>query len=288
MLRENLIEERTKKDGINIFIFNNYAIWILKLSHVCFFFFLSIRNLFHLSSDVAFLIFFLGFFIILFFFFMSWYSCYLYIRSVTNEELIDEEVNPSILNEIIPQIFFSLCSFFLINLLYSGYLLVYLNVQADDSISIPLESVIIFFFFFFCYILYGTLFKYENSMSAFLHGANGIGTLALFIYKSGIYLVYLIQRHKQNKLFYRDSEGDYVKMLMYSCASAFSSLLLKNLNLINLQLLSFLMLVSSVIFIYSELNLQKMEFLHESIGSRIMHMYLSSLHSSSKTPGKLS
>ncbi|EDL43562.1 hypothetical protein, conserved [Plasmodium vivax] len=268
-LQENLIAERTLKDGKDIFVFNNYAIWLVKLSHLCIsLFFLSVKNIFHLSPNWVFLIFFFGFFIICFFFCMSWYSCFRFIRRVTNEELIDEELNPSVLNEIIPQIFFSVSSFLLISLLYLGHLLVYLNVQ-NDVISVPVESQIIFVFFFFCCVLYGALFEYDNSVGVFLLGANGIATLALSFYQTGLYLAHLVRRHKQNKLFYRDREGGFEQMLMYTCASAFASLLLKNLSLINSQLLSFLLLLSS-------------------IGSRIMHTYVSSFHSSKKAPGTLS
>ncbi|GAB64794.1 hypothetical protein PCYB_032070, partial [Plasmodium cynomolgi strain B] len=115
-LQENLIAERTLKDGKDIIVFNNYAIWLVKLLHFCFFFFfLSVRNIFHISPSLMFLVFFFGFFIIFSFFCMSWYSCFCFIKRVTNEELIDEELNPSVLNDIIPQIFFSVCSFLLIN-----------------------------------------------------------------------------------------------------------------------------------------------------------------------------
>ncbi|KMZ95305.1 hypothetical protein PVMG_05173 [Plasmodium vivax Mauritania I] len=314
MLQENLIAERTLKDGKDIFVFNNYAIWLVKLSHLCIsLFFLSVKNIFHLSPNWVFLIFFFGFFIICFFFCMSWYSCFRFIRRVTNEELIDEELNPSVLNEIIPQIFFSVSSFLLISLLYLGHLLVYLNVQ-NDVISVPVESQIIFVFFFFCCVLYGALFEYDNSVGVFLLGANGIATLALSFYQesnlllpsllsTGLYLAHLVRRHKQNKLFYRDREGGFEQMLMYTCASAFASLLLKegagertpvglpneeNLSLINSQLLSFLLLLSSVPFLYADLSLQSIQLTHQSIGSRIMHTYVSSFHSSKKTPGTLS
>ncbi|ETW57095.1 hypothetical protein PFUGPA_00874 [Plasmodium falciparum Palo Alto/Uganda] len=51
------------------------------------------------------------------------YSCYKFIRRVLNEDLMGN------------LIFFSLCNFFLINLLYVGHLLVYLNLK-DDFIFI--------------------------------------------------------------------------------------------------------------------------------------------------------
>ncbi|KJP87011.1 hypothetical protein AK88_03293 [Plasmodium fragile] len=102
-LQENLIAEGTLRDAKDIFLFNNYAIWLVKLSHLCFFFLLSVQNTFQFSPSLVFLVFFFGFFIICFCFCMSWYSCFCFISRVTNEELIDEELNPSMLNEIIPQ-----------------------------------------------------------------------------------------------------------------------------------------------------------------------------------------
>ncbi|CAA9986542.1 conserved Plasmodium membrane protein, unknown function [Plasmodium knowlesi strain H] len=298
MLQENLITGRTLKDGKDIFVFNNYGIWLVKLSHLCFFFLLSVRNTFHFSPNLVFLVLFFGFFIICFFFCMSWYSCFRFIRQIRNEELIDEELNPSMLNEIIPQIFFSVCSFLLINILYLGHLIIYLNVQ-NDVIPVPTESLVIFFLFFSSCILYGALFKYDNSVGIFLLGANGIATLVLSFYQesilllpsllcTGLYLAHLIRRNRRDKLFYRDREGDYVQILMCTCASAFVLLLLKNLSLITSQFFSFLLLLSTVPFLYADLSLQNIELRHQSIENRIMHTYVSSFHSSKKIPGTLS
>ncbi|CRG98618.1 conserved Plasmodium membrane protein, unknown function [Plasmodium relictum] len=298
MLRENLIAERTLKDGMNIFVYNNYAIWVTKFSHLYFFFFFNIRNLFHFSTNIIFLVFFLGFVFILFFFCMCWYSFYRFIRNILDADLLeDEEINPSILNEIIPQIFFSICNFLSIKLLYIGHLLVYLNLQ-DDVIFVPVESLIIFFIFFFACICYAFLFNYENSTSIFILGLNGIMTLIFFILKenyiflpsllcSGYYLIFRIKNFNKNKNLYHDTEENYMKILLYGCALNFFALFLKNFNLINIQIFSFLLLIGFVLFVYSDLNLQKMEILYEPMENRILYNYISSFHLNNKTPGTL-
>ncbi|CZT62672.1 hypothetical protein CYL21_4977 [Plasmodium falciparum NF54] len=297
MLREKLITERTLQEGVNVFVYNSYAIWITKFSHLYFFFFFNIKSSFNFSSNIIFLIFFCGFAFILFFFCMSWYSCYKFIRRVLNEDLMeDEEINPSILNEIVPQIFFSLCNFFLINLLYVGHLLVYLNLK-DDFIFIPFESLFIFFLFFAICIFYAIFFKYENSTSVFILGLNGIVTLSFFILRekyiflpsllcSGYYLIYKIIKYNKNKFLYHIKEENYMKILLYGCSLTFVDLLLKNFNLIDIQLFSFFLLISYIIFVYSDLNLQKMEILYESIENRILYTYVSSFQLNNKMPGK--
>ncbi|CRG98202.1 conserved Plasmodium membrane protein, unknown function [Plasmodium gallinaceum] len=298
MLGENLIIERTMKDGMNIFVYNNYAIWVTKFSHLYFFFFFSIRNIFHFSTNLIFLIFFFGFVFIFFFFCMCWYSFYKFIKKILDANLLeDEEINPSILNEIIPQIFFSICNFLSIKLLYIGHLLVYLNLQ-DDVIFVPVESLIIFFIYFIACICYACLFKYENSMSVFLVGLNGIITLLFFIFKekyiflpsllcSGYYLIYRINSFNRNKFLYHEAEENYMKILLRGCALNFIALFLKNFYLINIQIFSFLLLIAFVMFVYSDLNLQKMEILYEPMENRILYNYISSFQLNNKTPGTL-
>ncbi|SCA48426.1 conserved Plasmodium protein, unknown function [Plasmodium ovale] len=278
MLRESLITERTLKDGMNIFVYNNYAIWVSKFSHLYFFFFFNIRSLLNLSTSSIFIIFFCGIIPILFFFYMSWYSCYKFLTKIVQEDLIDEELNPSILNEIIPQIFFSLCNFLLI--------------------IIPKESLIIFFTFFLLCILYAALFEYENCVSVFLLGFNGIVTLLLFLYKdeyvyapslicSGYYLFRRIMQFSKKRFLYHDREEQQTKILLYACTLAFSVLLLKNVNFIGTELCSLILLISFVVYVHAELSLQKMEILYESMEKRFLHVYVSSLQLSGKTPGTL-
>ncbi|KOB61431.1 hypothetical protein PFHG_03181 [Plasmodium falciparum HB3] len=295
---EKLITERTLQEGVNVFVYNSYAIWITKFSHLYFFFFFNIKSSFNFSSNIIFLynyvhtIFINSPFVDIFL-----YSCYKFIRRVLNEDLMEEEeINPSILNEIVPQIFFSLCNFFLINLLYVGHLLVYLNLK-DDFIFIPFESLFIFFLFFAICIFYAIFFKYENSTSVFILGLNGIVTLSFFILRekyiflpsllcSGYYLIYKIIKYNKNKFLYHIKEENYMKILLYGCSLTFVDLLLKNFNLIDIQLFSFFLLISYIIFVYSDLNLQKMEILYESIENRILYTYVSSFQLNNKMPGK--
>ncbi|SBT86279.1 conserved Plasmodium membrane protein, unknown function [Plasmodium malariae] len=297
MLRESLIADGISKDGKNIFVYNNYAIWIANFSHLYIFIFFNIRNLLHLYINVIFLVFFCGFLLTSFFFCMSWYSCYKFVIKIFNEDLIDEELNPSILNEIIPQTFFSLCNFFLISLLYVGHLLVYLGIQ-DDAISIPIESLIIFFIFFFSYVLYFLLFKYENCTSMFILGIDGITTLLFYTLKenylffpsllcSAYYLTYHIQKFKKNGFVYKDNEENYMKIHICGYTLIFSALFFKNFDLMNNHLFCFLLLISFVVLMYSDVNLQKMEILHESIENRVMLAYVYSLQLNNYIPGTI-
>ncbi|EUD71057.1 hypothetical protein YYG_03688 [Plasmodium vinckei petteri] len=114
MLNELLSIKKTPKDGTKMFLHNKCALITTKLSHLIFYFLYNFRNFLNISPRSAIIIFLISYIIILYFFFMCWHSCYEYIKKIIHEDLIDGELDPSILNEIAPQIFFSICSLLLI------------------------------------------------------------------------------------------------------------------------------------------------------------------------------
>ncbi|VWU52258.1 conserved membrane protein, unknown function [Hepatocystis sp. ex Piliocolobus tephrosceles] len=260
MLREGLIADSTLKDGVNIFLYNSYAVLVAEISHLLFFFFVNIKQSFYFSYNTLFLLFFGGFILVFYFFYMSWYSCYKLAKRIFNEDLVDEELNPSILNIIMPQLFFFFCTFLLYCLLFIGYIFVYMNLE-EDTIYIPKISLILFFLFFFCCLFYAIFFKYENSLGMFILGIDGVITLILFLYESeniylpsmlcsGYYLYYKIKSFQKNRKIYNDKEKNIMKYMLCGCTLIFFSLLLKNLNIINTNFFSFFLLVSFNIYFY--------------------------------------
>ncbi|VEV55526.1 conserved Plasmodium membrane protein, unknown function [Plasmodium vinckei vinckei] len=298
MLNELLSIKKTPKDGMKMFLHNKCALITTKLSHLIFYFLYNFRNFLNISPRSAIIIFLISYIIILYFFFMCWHSCYEYIKKIIHEDLMDGELDPSILNEIAPQIFFSICSLLLITFLYIGHLLAYLNLKNEDPISIPVSTLIIFFIVLMVCILYGVLFKYNNSASMLLIGINGIATLIFVIYKnqdiyfpslicSGYYLYYHVKKLNKIKYIYYNREEKYLKFRLWAYTIIFISTVFVNFNCIGTELFSFLLLVAFGIYFYSDFCLHKVELTYEPIDSRLLQAQASSFYANNETLGPI-
>lgn len=298
MLQENLILNEIQRNGTNIFVFNNYALWVAKLSHVLFLLFLSTRSVFYFSTPTMFAVFLLGFIFIVCFFAMSWLYTFQYIKEIMTLDLIeDEEVKPYMLNEILPQIFFSICNFLLLKLLHIAHFIVFLK-SSSDYISIPLGSLIIYYIFFSVYTIYSIIFKYENSIDVFTLGISGILTLWCYAFKmkllflpcltsSGFYLLYRLKKFKDTKQYYYNEEQQFIKIPLYCYASMFFVLFLMHFQMIRVELFSLILSIAFFFSMYADLNLQKLEKTYDTIENRIIQKYVSSFELNKKTPGTL-
>lgn len=298
MLEENLISNGIGNNGLNIFMFNKYAIWVAKISHVLFFLLLSTRNTVYIPLSSLFVVFLLGFVFIVFFFFMSWLSTFKFLREILALDLIeDEDVKPHMLNELLPQLFFSVCNFLLLKLLHIAHLLVFLN-SSPDYISIPTKSLIIYFVFFSIYTTYSILFNYENSIDVFAMGIAGVFTIWCYAFNirllflpcltsSAFYLIYRLKTFMNTKQYYVNEEKHFLNLSLYGNALMFGILILTFIRLVSIGIFSLVLTIVMALFMYADLNLQKLEKLYDTIENRKVQHYVSSFELNNKTPGTL-